>query len=39
MLDAMFDTPTQKDVKELHINLDYAIEKFEKADFKKLQAA
>jgi len=39
MLDAMFDTPTQTDVKELHINLDYAIEKFEKADFKKLQAA
>nr|WP_316800696.1 ATP-dependent Clp protease ATP-binding subunit ClpX [Pedobacter frigidisoli] len=39
MLDAMFDTPTQTDVKELVINLDYAIEKFEKADFKKLQAA
>ncbi|GAA4199045.1 ATP-dependent Clp protease ATP-binding subunit ClpX [Pedobacter jeongneungensis] len=39
MLDAMFDTPTQTDVRELHINLDYAIEKFEKADFKKLQAA
>ncbi|GGG93808.1 ATP-dependent Clp protease ATP-binding subunit ClpX [Pedobacter zeae] len=39
MLDAMFDTPTQTDLKELHINLDYAIEKFEKADFKKLKAA
>ncbi|GAA3964727.1 ATP-dependent Clp protease ATP-binding subunit ClpX [Pedobacter ginsengiterrae] len=39
MLDAMFDTPTQKDVKELHIDLDYAMEKFEKADFKKLQVA
>jgi ATP-dependent Clp protease ATP-binding subunit ClpX len=39
MLDAMFDTPTQTDIKELHINLDYALEKFEKADFKKLQAA
>jgi len=39
MLDAMFDTPTQSDVKELFITLDYAVEKFEKADFKKLQAA
>lgn len=39
MLDAMYDTPSAKDVKELHVNLDYAIEKFEKADFKKLKAA
>lgn len=39
MLDAMYDTPSAKDIKELHVNLDYAIEKFEKADFKKLKAA
>ncbi|SER87059.1 ATP-dependent Clp protease ATP-binding subunit ClpX [Pedobacter rhizosphaerae] len=39
MLDAMFEIPTQGDVKELNITLDYAIEKFEKADFKKLQVA
>jgi len=39
MLDAMYDTPSDETVKELHITLDYAIEKFEKADFKKLKAA
>ncbi|MES2419292.1 MAG: ATP-dependent Clp protease ATP-binding subunit ClpX [Bacteroidota bacterium] len=39
MLDAMYDTPSAKDIKELHIDLNYAIEKFEKADFKKLKAA
>ncbi|SFH25370.1 ATP-dependent Clp protease ATP-binding subunit ClpX [Pedobacter insulae] len=39
MLDAMYDTPSDENVKELHINLAYAIEKFEKADFKKLKAA
>ena len=39
MLDAMYDTPSNDNVKELHITLDYAIEKFEKADFKKLQVA
>lgn len=39
MLDAMYETPSESDVKELNINLDYAIEKFEKADFKKLKAA
>ena len=39
MLDAMYDTPSDDTVKELHITLDYAIEKFEKADFKKLKAA
>lgn len=39
MLDAMYDTPSATDVKELHINLAYALEKFEKADFKKLKAA
>jgi len=39
MLDAMFDIPSDSTVKELHITLDYALEKFEKADFKKLKAA
>ncbi|MGY3052093.1 ATP-dependent Clp protease ATP-binding subunit ClpX [Pedobacter sp. UYEF25] len=39
MLDAMFDTPTLADVKELHITLDYANEKFQKANFKNLKAA
>jgi ATP-dependent Clp protease ATP-binding subunit ClpX len=39
MLDAMYETPSNENLKELHVNLDYAIEKFEKADFKKLKAA
>ncbi|GGC58181.1 ATP-dependent Clp protease ATP-binding subunit ClpX [Pedobacter quisquiliarum] len=39
MLDAMFDIPSDTEVKELNITLDYAVEKFEKADFKKLKAA
>lgn len=39
MLDAMYDTPSDESRTELHITLDYAIEKFEKADFKKLKAA
>jgi ATP-dependent Clp protease ATP-binding subunit ClpX len=39
MLDAMFDIPSDQTIKELNISLDYAVEKFEKADFKKLKAA
>jgi ATP-dependent Clp protease ATP-binding subunit ClpX len=39
MLDAMFDIPSDSNIKELVISLDYAVEKFEKADFKKLKAA
>lgn len=39
MLDAMFDIPSDTEEKELNITLDYAVEKFEKADFKKLKAA
>ncbi len=39
MLDAMFDIPSDTEIKELNISLDYAVEKFEKADFKKLKAA
>lgn len=39
MLDAMFEVPSDASVQELNITLDYAVEKFEKADFKKLKAA
>lgn len=39
MLDAMYDTPSHEHMKKMHIDLGYAIEKFEKADFKKLKAA
>ncbi|RZJ74272.1 MAG: ATP-dependent Clp protease ATP-binding subunit ClpX, partial [Flavobacterium sp.] len=39
MLDAMYDVPSSDNITELNINLDYAKEKFEKADFKKLKAA
>ncbi|AMP97210.1 MULTISPECIES: ATP-dependent Clp protease ATP-binding subunit ClpX [Pedobacter] len=39
MLDAMFDIPSDPTIKELVISLGYAVEKFEKADFKKLKAA
>jgi ATP-dependent Clp protease ATP-binding subunit ClpX len=39
MLDAMYDIPSDSSIKELVISLDYAVEKFEKADFKKLKAA
>jgi ATP-dependent Clp protease ATP-binding subunit ClpX len=39
MLDAMYDTPSDDQIKDLHITLEYALEKFEKADFKKLKAA
>lgn len=39
MLDAMFDIPSDSSIKELVITLSYAVEKFEKADFKKLKAA
>lgn len=39
MLDAMFELPTQQDVKKLEITLDYAREKFDKADIKKMKVA
>ena len=39
MLDAMFEVPSETGITELVITLDYAVEKFEKADFKKLKAA
>lgn len=41
MLDAMFEIPSREkdDGGELYINLDYAKQKFEKSDLKKLHAA
>ena len=41
MLDAMFEIPSQEkdDGKDLFITLDYAKQKFEKSDLKKLQVA
>ncbi len=39
MNDAMFEIPSEKDVKELVITREYAIEKFEKSRIKKLKAA
>ena len=39
MIDAMFEFPSQKDVKRLNVTLDYAMEKFEKSDLKKLKVA
>ncbi|HEY1025620.1 MAG TPA: ATP-dependent Clp protease ATP-binding subunit ClpX [Sphingobacteriaceae bacterium] len=39
MLDAMFEMPTTKHNKELFITLDYAMEKFDRSDLKKLKVA
>lgn len=39
MIDAMFEIPSSKEHKNLDITLDYAREKFEKSDLKKLKAA
>ncbi len=39
MVDAMFEYPSQKDIKELEITLEYAREKFEKSKLGKLKAA
>ena len=38
MIDAMFDLPSQE-IKEIHVDLEYAREKFEKSDIKRLRAA
>jgi len=38
MIDAMFDMPSGDD-KEIHVDLEYAKEKFEKTDIKRLRAA
>jgi ATP-dependent Clp protease ATP-binding subunit ClpX len=39
MIDAMYETPSGKSSKELFITLDYARDKFEKSDIKKLKVA
>ena len=39
MIDAMFEFPSKKDVKQLTVTLNYALEKFEKSDLKKLKVA
>jgi ATP-dependent Clp protease ATP-binding subunit ClpX len=39
MIDAMFEFPSKKDMKRLNVTLDYAREKFEKSDLKKLKVA
>jgi ATP-dependent Clp protease ATP-binding subunit ClpX len=39
MIDAMFEFPSKKEVKRLTVTLDYALEKFEKSDLKKLKVA
>jgi ATP-dependent Clp protease ATP-binding subunit ClpX len=37
--DAMFDLPSEKNVKKLEISRNYAEEKFSKSKFSKLKAA
>ena len=39
MIDAMYETPSGKTGKELYITLNYAKDKFEKSDLKKLKVA
>jgi ATP-dependent Clp protease ATP-binding subunit ClpX len=39
MIDAMYETPSGKNNKDLFITLDYATDKFEKSDLKKLKVA
>ncbi len=39
MIDAMYEMPSQSEVKEMIIDLDYAIDKFNKSDLKKLKVA
>lgn len=39
MMDAMFEVPSTQQKGDLFITLDYAIEKFEKSDIKKLKVA
>ena len=38
MTDAMFDLPSQKDVKEFTLSLDYAKDKFEKSSMSLLRS-
>jgi ATP-dependent Clp protease ATP-binding subunit ClpX len=37
--DAMFELPSNKDVKEMIVSKEYAVEKFEKSKYNKLRAA
>ena len=37
--DAMFELPSNKEIKEIVIDKAYAVEKFEKSKFNKLRAA
>ena len=39
MIDAMFEIPSEKDAKNLFIDMNYAREKFEKSDIRKLKVA
>jgi ATP-dependent Clp protease ATP-binding subunit ClpX len=39
MLDAMYDTPSDKTTKELTITLEYAVQKLKKANINKLKVA
>ncbi len=39
MIDAMYEMPSKNDAKEMIIDLDYAIDKFNKSDLKKLKVA
>ena len=39
MIDAMFEFPSKKEIKRLTVTLDYALEKFDKSDIKKLKVA
>jgi ATP-dependent Clp protease ATP-binding subunit ClpX len=39
MIDAMFEMPSEKNVKVLHINLGYALEKFNKSEITKMKVA
>lgn len=39
LLDTMFDLPSQKDVKEITISMEYAVEKLNKSKISKLKAA
>lgn len=39
MIDAMYETPSGKNTKDLFITLDYVTDKFEKSDLKKLKVA
>ncbi len=39
MMDAMFEMPSKKESKHLHVDIDYAKEKFNKSELRKLKVA